>query len=461
MKNHQQNHSSRKAMLFVAILTACLAGCDGGDTPHQADGSKVQSPTASSDGLLVSPAVQKNLGITFVTVERRAVEQTMRVPGQFELLPTARRDYHASVSGRVELKVAQYAQVEVGDVIAEIDSPDWRKLQASLTEAHAAIHTADAAVTSAEAARDEHLRRVELLRERIERLADASVRRVEIENELAQAVIRLPGLKAEVGAAEARAADARAQLRAHLHTASSATGLSVAELTKVERRDMGEHGQRWRMLDRVPVISATDAVVDTVAVTSGRWVSAGDELLTAIQPQRLRFRAEALLADLSKLRSGLPARITPPRGVGESLNESAPGELVIGPTAHAADRSIALYLTPSTVPTWAKAGVPGFLEITLTPDAKQSLAIPSSAIVQDGVDLIFFRRDPKNPQRVKRVVADTGISDGRWTQVYSGVLEGDEVVLDGVYQLLAASSATIQKGGHFHADGTFHEGDEH
>jgi hypothetical protein len=46
-------------------------------------------------------------------------------------------------------------------------------------------------------------------------------------------------------------------------------------------------------------------------------------------------------------------------------------------------------------------------------------------------------------------------------QIESGVKPGDEVVLDGVYQLLAASSASVQKGGHFHADGTFHEGEDH
>ena len=33
---------------------------------------------------------------------------------------------------------------------------------------------------------------------------------------------------------------------------------------------------------------------------------------------------------------------------------------------------------------------------------------------------------------------------------------GDEVVLSGVYELKLATSGTAQKGGHFHADGSFH-----
>ena len=92
------------------------------------------------------------------------------------------------------------------------------------------------------------------------------------------------------------------------------------------------------------------------------------------------------------------------------------------------------------------------------------LAIPESAIVRDGLDKVFFRRDPSNPDQVIRVVADLGATDNRWIEVKSGVRAGDEIVLGGVYPLMLASSTTgeTQKGGHFCGpDGTFHEGGEH
>ncbi|MEY2712060.1 MAG: hypothetical protein RL005_282, partial [Planctomycetota bacterium] len=44
--------------------------------------------------------------------------------------------------------------------------------------------------------------------------------------------------------------------------------------------------------------------------------------------------------------------------------------------------------------------------------------------------------------------------------VRSGVREGDEVVLEGAYQLMLATSGSAPRGGHFHADGTFHEGED-
>ncbi len=53
--------------------------------------------------------------------------------------------------------------------------------------------------------------------------------------------------------------------------------------------------------------------------------------------------------------------------------------------------------------------------------------------------------------------ADLGISDGKWVVARSGVTEGDEVVLDGVYELkLAGGGQGAEGGGHFHADGTWH-----
>jgi hypothetical protein len=40
--------------------------------------------------------------------------------------------------------------------------------------------------------------------------------------------------------------------------------------------------------------------------------------------------------------------------------------------------------------------------------------------------------------------------------VNSGVAAGDEVVLDGVYELKLTGSGKPQGAGHFHADGTWH-----
>ena len=46
----------------------------------------------------LTPTVRQNPGLTFVTVEARRVESTLRVPGRFELLPTATREFELCVA---------------------------------------------------------------------------------------------------------------------------------------------------------------------------------------------------------------------------------------------------------------------------------------------------------------------------------------------------------------------------
>ena len=51
------------------------------------------------------------------------------------------------------------------------------------------------------------------------------------------------------------------------------------------------------------------------------------------------------------------------------------------------------------------------------------------------------------------------MTDGKWIEIRSGVKAGDEVVVAGAYELALASGGDSPKGGHFHADGTFHAED--
>jgi hypothetical protein len=135
------------------------------------------------------------------------------------------------------------------------------------------------------------------------------------------------------------------------------------------------------------------------------------------------------------------------------------GTLQIGLSADADERTVDLIVTPAKLATWARAGVSAHLEITLAGGGEE-LAIPLSTVVSDGAVPIIFRRDPANPDKVIRTEADIGITDGRWIVIKSGVKAGDEIVLGGSYQLMLATSGNASKGGHFHPDGTFHEGED-
>ena len=115
---------------------------------------------------------------------------------------------------------------------------------------------------------------------------------------------------------------------------------------------------------------------------------------------------------------------------------------------------------PDELRPWARPGVSAQLEIVTDATAAPALAIPLAAVQRDGLTPVIFRRNPKNPNEAVRMEADLGEDDGRWVALLSGVRDGDEVVLDGAFQLMLGTSGTSQKGGHFHPDGTFHEGED-
>ena len=465
---------------LLALLLGCsatAAGCSdsdaagpGGPGAAQAGHAEPRAPGVTNR-IDVPAAVRENLGITFAKVERRPVAATLRAPGRFELLPSARRDYRSPLPGRINLAVKQFQPVKQGDLLMRIDSPEWRRIQHEAVEAEGEIKLAEAKLEVAEAAKVEAEKAIELQQRRVEQLAEAQVRRAELEATLAELRNRLPRLDAEVRAARVALDEAREHYQSKLTTLASVVNLPVPDLlepvadpnpthTAPESGPTAPPGQpkttpRWRTIDTIPIHAAQPGVVETLAVTDGAWADAHTLALTTVDPQSLRFKAVALQSDLGVLRDGLPAFITPPSGGTLAAGASVPADLTVGLAADPEQRTVELIATPPTVPAWARAGVAASLEV-VTEQAQGELAIPLAAVVQDGLEQVFYRRDPKNPDQVIRTAADLGVSDGRWVVVNSGIKAGDEVVVEGVYELKLTGAGKAQSGGHFHADGTWH-----
>ena len=101
-------------------------------------------------------------------------------------------------------------------------------------------------------------------------------------------------------------------------------------------------------------------------------------------------------------------------------------------------------------------------EIVLDENGKETVAVPDECIVDAGAEPVVFVKDERKAGRFLAVKVRTGISNGGWTEVEGlGDCGHIDVVKDGVYGLkLQLSSKKDEKPvGHFHADGTFHEGE--
>lgn len=421
----------------------------GDEHDHDHDHAEEETP----GGIPLSAAARENLGITFAKVEQRAVSAIRRLPGSFELLPNARQEYRAPLSGRVAWHVAQFDPVEQGALLFTLDSSEWRQIQHEAVEAEGDIAMAQAALEVARAQRAETLGILAKQRERLSTLAELKARNAPLEAEITALQGSIPRHDAEIRAREAALAEAREHYASRLAILSSVTGISIDEL------DAHPDGvAAWRGIRSIEARAQRPGVVELLAVNDGAWVETGALVASVLDPAALRFVAHAPQAEAPLFAPGQQARIVPQQGGAAPPQEAMSGLLVPGLTVDPDTRTLPLYVTPDALAPWARAGVPAHLEILADPDAPQRLAIPEASLIQDGLDFVFFRRDPNNPDQVLRLVADLGARDGQWAEIRSGLKAGDEVVLDGVYALkLNASEQQTPDGYHYHADGSLHK----
>jgi len=437
------------------LLTGCTNQSDEPPAPQQEEAA-----AGATNRIEIPATVRSNLGITFADVERRRVDSTIRVPGSFELQPLARHEYRLTLPGTVQLNVDQYQPVEPGDLLYRFRSPEWPELQHEIIVGEQDIESARAEIDVAGARIEEAQRRVAIMRDRLSSLNDADIRNADLEAEAADLEASLPRLRAELKQAETKLANAERTREHALHRASAATGIPEEQLAN-DAEHQGRTIPAYRTIDWIDVRATEPGVVEMLALTDGSFGEAPSLVLSTIDPSKVRFRAMALQSDLVRLGATPEARIVPPSSVGIPLSDGVDASVTIGLEAHPEQRTVTLLASPAESRAWFRPGVSAFLEVVAETSGGPALAIPRTAIVKDGITHVFFRRDPKDPNQAIRVEADMGVDDGRWVAINSGLSLNDEVVLDGAYELKLASqqSGTAQKGGHFHADGTFHAED--
>jgi len=439
--------------LALLALALGLAGCDGGNADKNGNNASHEAEAPMPTNRVAIPAaVRQNLGITFASVESRAVEHTLRVPGRFELLPTARREYRAAMPGRIELLVQQYQRVEAGTPLYRVDSAAWKDLHEQIAGMQARADSMPS-IREAHRVHEKSLAdKVELWQQRLKQLEEIRAAGGGSASQFTEARATLNATQAELADVMEKDAELQAQQQ---QTEAELRALRSRQEMLIRASHCRQQEFDDSNLGQFVVCAVVPGVVETIGATSGGLTEENGLVMTLVQPEQIRFRARGLQSDLGRLRDGLAVRIAPPQGGTLSLQDSMDGSLQIGLAADADERTLDLIVQPSSVKQWARTGVSAHLEITLE-GGSQELAIPASAVVRDGATPIIFRRDPADPDKAIRMEADIGLSDGRWVEIKSGVKEGDQIVVGGNYQLMLATSGTAAKGGHFHSDGTFH-----
>ncbi len=441
------------------------------------------------------------------------LETRLRVPGRVEIAPEARYVVRAPAAGRVVLKVARWQRVAAGEVLAELLSPELRASQESLAEAHAAIERADIDVLRARAeagplreiaeatdaalaaareralaaegafvaaraletsaltratatarlsadsslpastlfaAQKDHVEAQAAALEAAGRRDDAKALVPDLVMKGSVARSRSATTEREIAILERRRATSEISYRQQLRALAVLTGLSVEDLEAD-----GPQGHGWLRLESIPLRAPAAGLVTEVTATGGEWLEGAATVARIVDPTNVVFRGEVPEADTLRIPAGAPVRIE----VG--CAECAPIETqlltplsIADPRTRTVGLEIALPGDGSVFPD----GVSATAAVLLERSKHEEVLLPTACVVQDELETLVFRRDPAQPDQVIRTPVSIGRRAEGLVEILSEVGVGDEVVRDGAHQLRLTGTGKAPANGHFHADGTFHEG---
>ena len=197
----------------------------------------------------------------------------------------------------------------------------------------------------------------------------------------------------------------------------------------------------------VTVRAVTDGMVEAFPSEAGAWVETGAAVVRLVHPEDLRLKSLAAASDVSRLADGLKAVVAGVEGV---------IRLGVGDE----NGLVPVYVVFPHGTTAGRAGARARAVCVTDENENPVTAVPSSCIVRIGLQPTVFVRDEHDRDRFLAVDVVPGLTEGGWTAV-TGLPDDDdlEVVSDGAYELrLALPTGDSRPAGHFHADGTFHEG---
>lgn len=250
-------------------------------------------------------------------------------------------------------------------------------------------------------------------------LADFSAETIEAE--LAQAKGSLAEAEAQAKEAENNATRSRTLLDTGAlsnQQLDQYTSLAETAKARVEVNKAAVNTQQIR-LRNTKIYAPDSGVISARNATVGSIVSSGSELFRLIRQSRLEWRAEVVSADLPKIKTGMPVKVT--AADGSSFNGKV---RKVSPTVDIQTRNTLVYVDLPT--STAKAGMFAKGEFLL--GQSDALSVPQQALVmRDGFTYVFIVKN----NHVKQIKVQTGQRVGDSVQIISGLILDQMLVAKG------------------------------
>ena len=187
-----------------------------------------------------------------------------------------------------------------------------------------------------------------------------------------------------------------------------------------------------------PVPSTLTGVVGRVYQDSGANVTSQTPIALVVSQEKVRIVVEVPERYVGKVSMGQQGRIK----VEAYPDSTFTGKVYrISPVVDANTRSSAVELLADNSRHLLKSGM--FSEVKLIAAARDNVAtVPTSAIVKEGSQAFVFK--PTGETAV-RVPVSLGISNEDYVQILSGMANGDDVIISGLYGLKDGSKISIDQ----------------
>jgi cobalt-zinc-cadmium efflux system membrane fusion protein len=372
--------------------------------PTEAAAAKAQFPDAP-EGISFLKEQQWRILAKTEPATRRSVVERVALHATVVPAPGSKATVHSPVTGRLlgEDVVRLGSEVKAGDILGWVE-PAFNEFTAKLVEAEAEASRAAAVLEQTKVG--------------LERTRSLFEQQAKSQREVQEA---------ELAYRSAQAAFESARTIQQLYRATGATF---------------QDGSL-----RIALKAPFAGVVDRVAAGVGQRVEPEQPVFTIVNPKPAMVQAQVPETLITRLQPKLGATLQ----IGEVVMTNGLTFVAMGRELDSATRSLLLTYALEREGESDQSiaiGAAGTLSVA-TGKAAEAVAIPAAAIVEEeGVAIAFVQVSGETFE--KRDVKP-GVQDGRWTEIISGVSEGERVVTDGAYTLLLSTkSGTIPAHGHAH-----------
>ncbi len=202
----------------------------------------------------------------------------------------------------------------------------------------------------------------------------------------------------------------------------------------------------------------SDGIVQSINMSQNAWGEQGTTVLAMARNNSLEFSSTLYAGDTIAYNK---AQLVVNNG---HENIRLDGELRVDDQVDPATQSRKIYFTSPNLPTTAYAGQLARLDLYAGLERNDKyIPIPNSAVIRVGIENVVFVQVNDHSFAAKKVQ----IKPARMGKTpVLGLIPGQTIVTKGGYELKYllpsdGSDADKRKAGHFHADGVFHEAEDH